>query len=735
LKRAQAVAESTDGRWRRERDDLLLAGAALLLVPLVWKTALGWGSAESVSGFDAMATVIPLLAELRAAGGDWSALVYRADLLGGMKVRDAVGPFPLFAWFARLGWGPAGIYNASAFVVQALLGFFGVRAAGDLAEAWSGRALGYPERAIGLVLSAFAPALGWRLGYGHLTLVVGLLPFAAGVALVAGASRRTATVTLGVLGVLALAVGVLFTGHQLVVYGLVFGGPILLGLWWTFGRPPAGLLAPVGACALALLLAAPSLLPVLAHAASTDSPRALGRTQITYSYLVERPRDLAASLLWTRAAIPGGQPELHHHETNVPLGPLLALLALVPWRRARGLAVGLSCSVLAAVLFSTDARPFSSALLAAIPPLGSFRVPTRALLPFALALPSVALAAAAARPGRWPRLDAAIACAGAVVLFVLPGVPREIAGWALAVALVVPRLEQRLLARVPTVGILCALAAGGLGAFRERLLPFVEPERLLADAQQLGAALKRARPELAQPLTRVSLGWEDGALGPNTAFASGLSALDGYYFPSRRYIEMFSALHGYEYQPNALLLRFPASERWTHSIFALYNVGWFVGRTDDRQLQGRRLAPTAGAAWFSGGFETVPSFAALGKVLLDADTATADRVRARLYLVESDPRTAPARGWTVDPACAGARVLGVAATPAGTGVRVQVETPAECPLALAMNYVETLAADATGAEGRTAAAAVFPACGSLAAVRVPAGTRDVLVEARPGRVR
>lgn len=720
-------------RWSRERNDLLLAGAALLLVPLVWRLTLGWTTAASVSGYDAMATIIPVLGELQAAGGDWSALVYRADLLGGMKVRDAIGPFPLFAWFARLGWGATGIYNASAFVVQALIGFLGVRAASDLAAAWSERPLTWMERTIGLVLSGFAPALGWRLGYGHLTLVVGLLPFAAGLALVAAASRRTLSATLAVLGVLALALGVLFTGHQLVVYGLVFGGPILLGVWWTLGRRPSGLLLPVGACALAAALALPSLLPVLAHAASTDSPRVLGRTQITYSYLVERPRDLAASVLWTRTAIPGGQPELHHHETNVPLGPLLALLALVPWRRARGLAVGLAASVLAAVLFSTDARPFSTALLAAIPPLGSFRVPTRALLPFALALPVVALAAAATRAGRWPRLDAAIACGGALVLFVLPGVPRETAGWALAMALVVPALERRFLARVPTAGLLCAFAAGGLGAFRERLLPFPEPGRILAEARHVGDTLKGARPELTRPLTRVSLGWEDGALGPNTAFASGLSALDGYYFPSRRYIEMFSALHGYEYQPNALLLRYPASERWTHSIFALYNVGWFLQRTDGGQLQGRKLAPTAGAAWFSGGFEMVPSFAALGRALLEADTATAERVRARLWLVDSDPRIAPARGFAVDPACATARVLGVNATPEGTGVRVQVETPAECPLVLAMNYVETLAAEATDAQGRTTAAPVFPACGSLAAVRVPAGTRDVLVEVLSGR--
>lgn len=738
MKKNRKKAESTQpepapaGARHRERDDLLLAAAAALLVPVVWRLALGWSGGDSVSGYDAMATVIPVLRELAAAGGDWAALVYRADLLGGMKVRDAVGPFPLFSWFARLGWGPTAIYVASCFVVQALIGFCVARTAVDLTAEWAGRPLPWTERALVLVLAAFAPPLGWRFGYGHLTLVVGLLPFVAGLALVAAAARRTLTVTLGVTAVLALWLGVLFTGHQLVFYGLVFGGPILLGVWWTLGRRPSALLAPAGACLLALLLALPSLLPVLAHAASSDSPRALGRTQITYSYLVERPSDLAASLLWTKAAIPGGQPDLHHHETNVPFGPLLALLALVPWRRARGLAAGLGASVLLAVLFSTNARPFSTALLAAIPPLGSFRVPTRALLPAVLALPAVAVAAAASRAGRWPRLDTAVACTFGAVLFLLSGVPREFAGWAVALALVVPRLERRLLARVPTAGVLCALAAGGLSAFRERLLPFPQPERILAEARRVGDALKRARPELSQPLVRVSLGYEDGALGPNTAFASGLSALDGYYFPSRRYIEMFSALHGYEYQPNALLLRYPASEKWTRPIFALYNVGWFLERTGDGQLRGRKLPPTAGPAWFAAGFEGVPTFAALGKALLAADTATADRVRERLFLVEADPLTAPARGWSVDPACAAARVAAVTATPSGTGVRVSVETAAECPLALAMNYVETLAAGATLADGRTVPAAVFPACGSLAAVRVPPGAREILVEVPEG---
>ncbi|HET9317315.1 MAG TPA: hypothetical protein VFQ51_17120, partial [Vicinamibacteria bacterium] len=467
-------------------------------------------------------------------------------------------------------------------------------------------------------------------------------------------------------------------------------------------------------------------LPVLAHARSSDSPRALGHMQITYSYLTQRPVDWLASVLWTRNVIPAGQPELHHHETNVPLGPVLVLAALVPWRRARALGWGVLASALLAGLFAMNARPFSTVLLALIPPLNSFRVPTRAIVPFVMTLPVLATAAVALRSeDRSTR--ALLACVPALVLFWLPPWPREIVGWVLAVALIARR-GRPVTRSLPVLAVACALAAGGLAAFRDRLLPFPKADRSLEALRDMGRRLKALRPELRSPLNRVSLGFEAPDFGPNTAFASGLSALDGYYFPSRRYIELFSALHGYEYQPNALLLRFPASEAWTRPAFALYNVGWFLERTEASQLTGRRLGPTAGPAWFSQGLEPVPSFADLGRVLLAAGGDAAARAQQRLWIVTSDPALPATLPRQADAACASARIVDVIPLPAG--VRVRVETAADCPLAIAMDFVETLHADATDAAGRTQGAILFPACGSLAGVWVPAGTRELLVEAR-----
>ena len=91
-----------------ERDDLLLLAAAMVAVPLGW-LLLGWRWPLCVSGYDAWATSLPLLQALGAGSGDWDALAYRPDLLGGARLRDTVGPNPLVALLARAGLSATGI--------------------------------------------------------------------------------------------------------------------------------------------------------------------------------------------------------------------------------------------------------------------------------------------------------------------------------------------------------------------------------------------------------------------------------------------------------------------------------------------------------------------------------------------------------------------------------------------------------------------------------------------------
>ena len=741
----------------RERNDLLLLAAALVLVPADW-LLLGWRWPLCVSGYDAWATALPLLRSLVEAHGDWSALAWRPDLMGGTRLRDSVGPNPLAALLAARGLSATAVYDLCVFVLQALLGFLGARTAGDLARTWrgAGAASGpWPLRLGVLVCCAFAPWLGWRAGYGHLGLTTGVLPFAAVLALLAAAGAGTLGLTLAAAALLALVQGLLFTGHQLVIYGVVFGGPLLLGLWLSARAPLRRLAAPALVVAAALALAWPGLHGVIAHGLSGDSPRTPRGLHITYSYLTAGLLDWLSSVPWTPGAIPAARPALHHHESNVPLGPLALLLVLVPWRGRRALAWGAGISALLVLAFSTNLRPLSTLMVWLLPPLGSFRVPTRAALPLVIALPALAGAAALAAAGaladgradRRRLLLHLAALGGATLLFIAPPTVREALGWLLAAGFVAGAARR---AASPALAgaLLVALAGGTVGAFGQRLLrPFFDTEAMLDDAAGMGAAVRAARPELGDPLVRVAVRPELPPLGTNTAYAAGLSSIEGYFFPSGRLLALVCALRHQPYNPSAFVLRFAPEKDSSRAVYQLFDVAWQAhpveGGPDgaagapDVVPAPRRVPPpalavtpfvaTAGPAWFAARVARAPSVEALAETLLGAGDALHAVLPGTAWVLDGDPATAalPAAGE----ACARARLLSVEATRAGR-LHARVETGADCPLVFAATYAEALRGQALVGDAWRPLR-LFPAYGALLAAWVPQGAREVAID--PGR--
>jgi hypothetical protein len=703
----------------RETDDLKTLGTAIVLVPLAWRL-LGWTWPQTVSGHDGLANVLVVLRDLAEAGGDWSRLLYRPELLGGMKVRDAVGPLPAAALLAALGFSAGAILNLTTFLVQVLIAFLGVRTATDLATVWRPAAppLGWVLRAAGVCACAFAPVLGWRLGYGHLTLVTGTLPYLAALALVAAAGTGTVGFVLVAVAAAAIVNGLLFTGHQMVLYAVVFGGPILIGLWASTGGRRRDLGLAAAFVAGGFVVALPDFWGVLRHALGTDSLRTLRGMDLTYSYLTAHPMDWLGSLLWTRQAIvPWRHPD-HHHEVNNPAGPLLLLAAaVVPWRKARPLALGLLTSLFLALAFSMDVKPLSDALLL-FPPLGSFRVPTRAIMPALYVLPVLGLAGVLAREERPRHLGWALA-AGAV-LVVLPSLFREAVAWAIAAA----GLARA--AGAPRAAAFVALAVAGLGAFQERLLPFVQGDALLARAREVGDVARTQEPALASPLVRVRTTFEWPEFLANTPVAAGLSSLDGYYFPQRRFVELVSVLRYQPYRPNSLLLRFPPTHPSSTMLGQLYNVGWTVDETGAVGTQG----PTAGPAWFSAGIARTWRYQDLREELRRPADGLHAMAHRTLWLMADDLHVWRAHlPETLDARCAQAVVLGVEARRGENGARARVRAAAQCPLTFAMNYAESLRGTAVLGDGRRVAAPVFPAYGALAGAWVPAGATEVRVEA------
>src|SRR6266545_3533797 len=113
-------------RVQREIEDVALLALAAVMVPATWRLLLGWSWTDLIAGHDGIATVFLAIRELVAADGRWSDLAYRADLFGGMKVRDAIGPLPVLALLARLPLSPTAVFNVLTFLIQIVIAFLGV---------------------------------------------------------------------------------------------------------------------------------------------------------------------------------------------------------------------------------------------------------------------------------------------------------------------------------------------------------------------------------------------------------------------------------------------------------------------------------------------------------------------------------------------------------------------------------------------------------------------------------
>src|SRR3990167_1714232 len=106
--------------WNTEKEDLSLLSLCLIIVIFTWMIFFGWRLTQFVAGGDALLFEYYFLAELFNVQGDWTRLIYRANVIGGIHVHDVLGTFPIHQFLGWLGVGTQAGLNFSVFFVQVL---------------------------------------------------------------------------------------------------------------------------------------------------------------------------------------------------------------------------------------------------------------------------------------------------------------------------------------------------------------------------------------------------------------------------------------------------------------------------------------------------------------------------------------------------------------------------------------------------------------------------------------
>lgn len=709
-------------RPRDEARDLALVIATAALVPLVWLVALGWRG-ELLSNHDATLYFL-LLRDLVKNGGDWRAISVAPGALGGVALTGVYGAAPAFIVGARVTRSALASFDLAVIVTQVCFGVLGAVASLDLAALLRRERSTRPlSLAVPTAIAfAFLPVLGVRLSYGHLNLAWGLFALLAPLAMVAAHRAGRTTVVLLLVAFVALSHTFQSHGFQTILYAVLFGWPIVVAIASHQAHRREALVAclvPVVVALLALAVSWPKLDAMLSYALGPDATRTAGDTR-GFRWLLAQPRDWLSSVAWSPQLIGSGRPRQLDHETHYAFGPLLALLALVPLRRARGLTAALAWAFFLPLLVSMDVPPFSTSFVK-LPVVAAFRVPARAILPFAIALPVVTFAAIVAARDRLPRRRALrwLPLVVAPLLAApLPPWVRELLGWTIAIGVVIAIRRRLPFTRVGAVALLAALS---IAAFGERLLPFVSADVLVRQPAALRAEVLARAPELALPLTRASVQLSIGPFGLNTATAADLSSLDGYGYPTKRFVRLVAAAAGVPYDALQTSVFLDPRREEAHLLGRLYDVRAIVVPLPPGDRRGAifvvKPGPTAGPAWFSGRLERVASFEAL-VARLRAATALDKALHESAWIVADDPATSPVA--PVAGGCDDARVLDVQAAPGNPRVRLRVQTRGTCPLTVAVNHLSTHRARAGDRPIET-----FPIYGALTGLLVPAGATEV----------
>lgn len=724
---AEILRQRAGRLFREERGDLaLLAGISAGIV-VVWAALFGWSAGEYLAGGDSLGLDLNIYLQFLREGGEWRNVVYRPGILGGANLHDVWGSNLYYLLAAKLGVAPKECFNSFVFVTQISLAFFGVRFL---------RPGGLPWNLLRAGLIAFSPFIALRFSQGHYGLVMAMTFFLSSFLFLHDLKTRPFTLT----SLAVYAATMLFTfgqqNYQFLFYGALFGGPFLAvalarGLPVRSGRARFAALALLVAACVCVSL--PRIAGQLEYALGPDSSRGASEANVIYSYTTATAIDWLSSVFWGLELVPTGRDSFLFHETNYPMGPLLLLPLLLVARRRYALPVAALASAAVAVAFSADVEPFSGWLAGAVPPLRGFRVPERAMLPFLLVLPWMALAgideAYLREGGPIGRKDflnraAPAFVAAAIAAYASPKLPREILAWAAAAAIVAFAIFPRFLPKVPRRRVLVcaviALAGAELSAFRERLAPFQTDAQVLRPLEQRKEQiLASTGEEVLRPLTRSHFEYRINAV-TNKGGVMGISTIEGYSHPTRRFAQLLFALKDRPVNPTAVnFQKFHAGTGFFRAFERLYNIR-FLFRAKNRQTV--RLEGGFGEAWFSSEVELVEDFPGLARSIHGGVS------RERLKIVRSDPM-APEWGPRArfDPACAGEAVGGVLARHGGQEIEIRAATGHDCPLTVSTNYVSRVRARATLASGESRPLEPFPGYGALLSMVVPKGTGSVAI--------
>ena len=740
--------------------DLHLLLWIFIIVAVSW-ILVGFGTGSAIMGADALSSLLPMLYQLAASGGDAQAMAYRTELFGGMNYLGGYGVLPISVLLAKLQIPPLASLNLTFFLFHCCYCFLGVQAV----LKWSREPINFSLKRIPTIVFlvlfiGFSPMLAYRINEGHQNLFLGLLILQALLALWLCHRAGQLSVTVLLISLFSIVHGLSVPGFQMLVYAAVFAAPVFCAILFRKGDDmfkPLSLVAALAVFVLACLLAAPVLFEMIAFTGGPDASRNLGGNVAIYTFLTSQMHDWFSALFWFNMPATG-RPGNVEHEILYGVGPLL-LMSFYILASGRYLPfAGFLGSVFLCLVVSNNISPLSDLLLQGVPPLADFRVPARSVMPVMLIwscyvancilvdasrlsvtlspvklllLASAVVAAVSFSPAALLNVALFNAALFNAALF------NEVLLWSIVAITCITlwillqktdseepasTLSQTktspVAAALVTMPIFGLLLIGMMSLLAFKSINQLETsfDRVIDANQQLGETILRLHPELGQALTRTSIPTTDLLLSS----AGGLPSINGYGFPLRSFSFALQSLMGQPYSATRGAFDIVPENIAFPALQQLYNICCVVEFEGDRVVV-KKQPTTPGAIWASITTTVYTSQEQLLESLSASIQQSSDWHRVQYRQGDADEtvsfnldcNTVSFQAPVVD---GNLLVFGVENSPAG-----------DCPVSVAITFASALVVTVVN-DGEFSRAVTYTGNGSLLGFVMPAGTSGVIVE-------
>ncbi len=743
----------------QERFDLFVLFLSTIVILAVWFLFLGFVPSTLISGNDGP-FVTTELQSMIDSGIFLKNFQYSYVRGGGHPLSGITGANGIYQFLSFFNFGPTAICNIIVFFIQIIYSFFCIKLISCQSTANHGQHLFNIKTRFLLVptilLTAFAPILGWRLGYGHLILVLGAMTLIFSLSTISATINKKITITHALLLFTAF-LSVIQTpfAAQTIVYAVCLGSFIIVG--YILNYTDLGLrkhniikqiidsILPLLIILLCAILASFTALgDIVSFFLGSNTTRNVREEATIYSYTTATIADFISSIFLSNQIIPSSRDQFLWHESNYPIGPIIIFLVMYFQKNFR-LLVGFLISVALISILSMNITPLSDLLLSTVPILKSFRVPSRAWLiisvlitPLALTFIFSQLSDTSTSPNKLiksiSKTNLAIITIIPIVFFFVPDIIAEIVAWFSVIMVTVMFTKQRFFLKQSTIKAvllfsLFSLSIVSIRAFNSRLISIKNFPTIIENAKGLANQLKSNNQEMNNPLVRTSFGFAFPAISVNQNVYMGISSLDGYFlFPGK-----FSAFVKEVWQMNKTdivhFLKINEQSKNFKIFQQLYNIKFSLVPATNNNVEIRPLLPTNGAAWFSNKLIPQNSLKELVNILISKQDSLKDYLREQLLFINSDlpnPLTVNAIS------CEQSEVKNVTHIKDGNQLLLSVKSVGDCPLTIATNYADNFVIEASsGSAGQSRFLTPFAGHGVLLSFIVPDNTTDIVISNKP----